>query len=111
MKTKLQLASEPKSNVREAVVWISQDRAVIVEQGRYGQASVETLNRLPAESEGTFEARTIEEIGDHDRIVVAGPADARTAFERTFVAVTHRPDRLVDVEYTIPSSRNAHPAA
>ncbi|HEV8546248.1 MAG TPA: hypothetical protein VGQ64_08125 [Candidatus Limnocylindrales bacterium] len=110
MKTNPQRPSEPNSTLREAVVWIDHDRAVIVEQGRYGQASVETLNRLPAESDGTFEARTIEEIGDHDRVVVAGAADVRMAFERAFVALTHRPDRLVDVESTIPRPRSAHSA-
>jgi hypothetical protein len=31
-------------------------------------------------------------------VTVAGPAFARTSFERALVAVTHRPDRIVDVE-------------
>jgi hypothetical protein len=100
-----------KRAAREAIVWIDRDRAVIVEQGRYGDASVETLSRLPAESEGRFEARTIEEIGDHDRVVVAGSADARTSFERAFVTVTHRPDRLVDLESRVPPPRDKRPMA
>jgi len=29
---------------------------------------------------------------------VSGPADVRTRFDRAYVAVTHRPDRLVDIE-------------
>ena len=35
---------------------------------------------------------------DIDRVLVSGPADIRTDFERVYVGITHRPDRLVDLE-------------
>jgi hypothetical protein len=89
----------------EAVVWIDHDQALIVEQGPDGRESVELLDRAPAESEAAFEARTVDEVVDENRVVVSGPAYARTDFERAYVAVTHRPDRLVDVEPTKPPSR------
>jgi hypothetical protein len=91
----------------EAVVWIDHDQAVIVEQGAGGAEGVELLGREPTESEAAFEARTVDEVVDQDRLVVSGPAFARTEFERAYVALTHRPDRLVDVEPTTPASRKA----
>jgi hypothetical protein len=92
--------NEPNDKAREAVVWIDRDWAVIVEQGLDCRDTVAVLDRRPAESEAIFEARTVEEIIDHDRVVVSGPCEPRTKFERAYVAMTHRPDRLVDVEPT-----------
>jgi hypothetical protein len=88
----------------EAVVWIDHDRAVIVEQDPTGRASVELLDRGLAETEAAFDARMVDEVGDEDRVIVSGPASARTDFERAYVAMTHRPDRLLDVERTKPVS-------
>jgi hypothetical protein len=78
---------------------------VIVEQTPDGQESVELLDRASTESPAAFEARAVHEVVDDDQVVVSGPAAARTEFERTYVAVTHRPDRLVDVEAKKPGSR------
>lgn len=89
----------------EAVVWIDHDQAVIVEHGPDGRESVELLDRATTEGEAAFEARTVHEVVDDDQVVVSGPAHARTEFERVYVAVTHRPDRLVDVEPRTPPSR------
>lgn len=91
----------------EAAVWIEHDRAVIVEQGPDGEDAIEQVDRLPMETEAAFDVRTVDAIGDQDTIIVSGPADARTDFERAYVAVTHRPDRLVDVELTVDSARPA----
>lgn len=82
--------------VCEVAVWIDHDQAVIVDQDSDGQRSVEHLDRAPAESEATFDVRAIDEVIDRERVVVSGPADARLEFERAYVAVTHRPDRLTD---------------
>lgn len=90
---------------QEAVVWIDHDQALIVEHGPDGRDSVERLDRARAESEVAFDARMVHEVVDDDQVVVSGPAHARTEFERAYVAVTHRPDRLVDVEPTTPLSR------
>lgn len=95
----------------EAVVWIDHDQAMIVEQGADGSQSVELLDRAPAESEAAFDARTVDEVVDDDRVVVSGPAFARTDFERAYVAMTHRPDRLVDVEPKTPTPRKVRPTA
>lgn len=96
---------------REAVVWIDHDQAVIVGQEPDGRESVELLDRAPEESEAAFDARTVNEVVDEDRVVVSGPAYARTDFERAYVAVTHRPDRLVDVEPKTSRSRKTRRTA
>jgi len=95
----------------EVVVWIDHARAIIVEHDNSGQ-SVQVVDRLLAEREERFEARAINEVLDRDRVIVSGPAYARTGFERAYVALTHRPDRLVDVQPTtsVPGARQATPA-
>jgi hypothetical protein len=92
---------------RNALVWIDHDQAVIVEQGPSGRNEVELLNRLAAETEAMFDVRAVESVVDRDRVVVSGPAHARTDFERAYVAMTHRPDRLVDVEPN-PTATRSH---
>ncbi len=96
MTTRRTTAEKPSRH--EAAVWIEHDLAVIVEHGPDGDETVERLDRTPEETEAAFDVRTVDEVLDEDRIVVSGPAYARTGFERAYVAVTHRPDRLVDVE-------------
>jgi hypothetical protein len=96
----------PARPAHKVVVWIDHDQAFIVGQSPDGGDSVELIDRAPGESEADFEARTVGEVVDDERVVVSGPAYARTDFERAFVAVTHRPDRLVDLEPgTVPSSK------
>ena len=87
----------PKDPV-EATVWIDHDQAIIATQYPDGTPLVERLGRGAAEPEAAFEARAVDEVLEIDRVTVAGPAFARTGFERAYVAVTHRPERLVDVE-------------
>ena len=78
-------------------VWIDHDHAVISGATR-DHDTVELLERKPDESEAIFEARAVHEVVDEARIVVSGPAFARTGFERAYVAITHRPDRLVEAK-------------
>jgi hypothetical protein len=95
----------------KVVVWIDHTQAFIVGQGSDGRESVELVDRAPGETEADFEARTVGEVIDDEQVVVSGPAYARTGFERAYVAVTHRPDRLVDVESdTIPTGKVRQPA-
>jgi xanthine/CO dehydrogenase XdhC/CoxF family maturation factor len=100
---------EAKRSGHEAVVWIDRERAVIVEQGPDGPETVEVLDRLPAESEARFDARAVDEVIDEARVVVSGPAEVRTQFDRAYVALTHRPDRLVDIEPSAPVPHAARP--
>jgi xanthine/CO dehydrogenase XdhC/CoxF family maturation factor len=106
--TRQQTRARRTKTPREAVVWIDHDRAVIVGHGPDGQDSVAIVDRLPAETESTFDIRTVDETVNEDRVVVSGPAYARTGFERAYVAMTHRPDRIVDVEPTTPHESFIH---
>lgn len=49
------------------------------------------------ESDQVFFARIVHLMGDHERLIVVGPASRRLEFEREYVEICHRPDRLVDV--------------
>lgn len=95
----------------EAVVWIDHEQALIVASEGDGAETVEILDRALIETETAFETRATDAVIDVDRVVVSGPADARTNFERAYVAITHRPDRLVDVEPLRPGHRKARPTA
>ncbi len=85
---------------REAGVWIDHVQAIITEDGARGHR-VQVVDRLLTEQEETFTARAIDKLRDRDRVVVSGPAYARIGFERAYVALTHRPDRLVHASRTV----------
>ena len=82
----------------EATVWIDHHQAVIVDREGDDAETVEILTRGTHEDEAAFDRRAVGELSGEDRVVVTGPAYARTEFERAYVALTHRPDRIVDVE-------------
>ena len=102
--TDVQSHDRINETARQAFVRIDLDRAVI---DAYGPDRPNTVHvdRLPSERVGRFEARSIANIGAHDRLVVSGPAYARTDFERAYVVLTDRPDHLVDAEPTTQTSR------
>ena len=82
----------------EATVWIDHEQAIIATHDLDGSPVVERLARGTTEPEAEFEGRAVDEVLDRDQVNVAGPAYARTSFERAYVAVTHHPERIVDVE-------------
>jgi hypothetical protein len=94
------LTRETDRTVSEAVVWIDHDIALIVASRPDGGERVAILDRNLLETECAFEARATDAVLDADRVLVSGPADIRTDFERTYVAITRRPDRLFDLEAT-----------
>jgi len=82
----------------EALVWIDHTRALIAERRTDGRETMQVIERGSSESEPAFDVRAVRELAGADRIVVSGPAYARTSLERAFVAATHEPERVVDVE-------------
>jgi hypothetical protein len=78
-----------------ASIWIDTNQAVIIRSSAGRPAGVEVLIRLPAETEARFEARTADGVRDVEQVLVAGPRQQQVGFDRAFVALTHRPDRLV----------------
>ena len=85
---------------RESAVWIDDHRAVVVQGGPDDRPIIEILTRGSAEEISRFEARTVDQVIDAPRVVVSGPPGSRVEFERAYVAVTHRPDRLADDDGT-----------
>jgi hypothetical protein len=49
------------------------------------------------EPEQQYLAHVVHEIGDRERVMIVGPTSVRLALEREYVAISHRPDRLVSV--------------
>ena len=87
-----------------AVVWINGRHAVVaVADGEVGITS-STVERV-VESEADFVARIVGAVGDSARVMVLGPTSLRLAVQRAYVAVSHRPDRLVELDRHGPVDR------
>jgi hypothetical protein len=81
--------------LRRASVWIDESQTVIVRTLGRSPAGLEVLVRRRAESEDAFDSRSAKEVTDADEVLVAGTMDQQAGFDRAFVALTRRPDRLV----------------
>lgn len=79
-----------------ASIWIDDDEAVIRSAADDGHAILDRLVRNHGESPMAFDVRVVDEVRDDAIIEVDGPERSRLRFERAYVSVTHRPDRLVD---------------
>ena len=85
-----------------AVVWITGRHAVVaVAHDDVGGITSTTVERI-IESEANFVARIVGAVGDSERVMVLGPASLRLAVQRAYVAISHRPDHLVEVARTGP---------
>lgn len=91
-----------------AVVLIGATEAVIARTRPDGRDEIVRVRRRTRRAGAPpFFVRIIHEVGDRSPVVILGDPTERTAFEREFVAVSHRPDRLVDDA----SVHDAHPEA
>jgi hypothetical protein len=79
-----------------AVVWVDGWHALVArsEEGR------RTVTEVDREASPVLDylLRVARETDDCDLLMILGPGDTRLAFEREYVALYRRPDRLVDVE-------------
>lgn len=78
-----------------AIVWLDR-RHALVARARDGQSVVTEVERN-ADPEVRYLLRVVHEAADCDRVVIMGPDAARIDFEREYVALYRRPDRLIDV--------------
>lgn len=78
-----------------AVVWLDRSHALVA-RGLEGQATITEVERA-SDPEPSYLLRIIHEAVGCDRLVVMGPDASRVAFEREYVAIYRRPDRLIDV--------------
>ena len=75
-------------------IWIDHQQALVTSYPDADRPTVDRITRAPAESEDEFDVRVVDVVIDRPQVEVSGPAFARTRFERAYVAITHRPDRL-----------------
>ena len=80
-----------------AAVWINGRSASLALIDQAGAVSTCSIER-GLEPELAYLAIVVHAIGDRERVVILGPSSMRLALEREYVAIHHRPARLVDVE-------------
>jgi hypothetical protein len=101
-------ATMPHGPLGGAVVLLAATEALVARTRPDGRDEIARVRRrgrgLDAPS---FHVRILHELGDRAPILILGAAAERTAFEREFVAVSHRPDRLMEDA----SVHDAHPEA
>ncbi len=83
-------------NTETAVVRLDPSAALIARIGQDGVVRRASVER-GLDSRQAFFARVVAATADDDCLIVLGPGYARLAFEREYVEICQRPDRLVDV--------------
>lgn len=81
-----------------AITWIDRTSAIVAHTRPAGAIDVARIRADDPAMSGPFLAAVARRIGDCDRVLILGPDVMRTELEREYVTITHRPDRLVDVE-------------
>ncbi len=101
-------ATMPHGHLGGAVVLLAATEAVVARTRADGR---DEITRVPRRSGRTgspaFFLQILRELGDRAPVVIMGAGPERTAFEREFVMISHRPDRLLEDA----SVHDAHPAA
>ncbi len=82
----------------DAVVWVDERHAIVARADAEGIATTE-IRRI-GQPEARYLAHVVHEIGGHEHVMVVGPQIIRLALERAYVAMSHRPDRLISVPPT-----------
>jgi hypothetical protein len=91
-----------------AVVLLAATEAAVARTRPDGRDEVVRVSRRTSRAGAPpFFLRVIHELGDRAPVLIMGSAPDRTAFEREFVTVSHRPDRL----FEDASVHDAHPGA
>ena len=91
------IGTHDANRVDSAVAWTDGREAVVATMALDGEVVTSEIHR-GLSPESPYLASVVRALGDRDRVVILGPASARLALEREYVAIHHRPDRLVDVE-------------
>jgi len=86
-----------------AVVWLDRSHAFIA-RARDGRSIVTEVER-DLDPETRFLLRVAHEAAGCDRVVIMGADAARIAFEREYVALYRRPDRLIDLGPSLAPDR------
>lgn len=86
-----------------AIVWLDR-RHALVARAHEGHSVVTEVVR-ESDPETAYLLRVAHEAAGCDRVVIMGPDDARIDFEREYVSLYHRPDRLIDVGLSFQPAR------
>ena len=86
----------------DAVVWVDERHAIVARSDGGGIETTEI--RRVGLTETRYLARVVHEIGDGKHVMIVGPQPIRLALEREYVAIGHRPDRLIAAP---PAARGA----
>src|SRR5512143_200696 len=78
-----------------AVVWLDRSHALVA-RAHDGHPVITEVDR-DLDPETQYLLRVAHEAADCDRVVIMGPDASRIAFEREYVALYRRPDRLIDL--------------
>lgn len=77
-----------------ALIWLDRSHALIA-RATGGRTKVTEIDR-ELDAEPAYLLRVARETAECDRVVVMGNDAERIAFEREYVALYRRPDRLID---------------
>ena len=77
----------------DAVVWVDERHAIVARADVEGIATTEV--RRVGQPEIRYLARIVHEVADKDHVLIVGPQPIKLALEREYVAISHRPDRLI----------------
>jgi len=101
-------ATLPHGPLGGAVVLLAANEAVIARTRPDGRDEIHRVRRRTRRADAPpFFVRVLHELDDRAPVLILGPAQERTALEREFVLVSHRPDRLLEDA----SVHDAHPEA
>lgn len=103
MNTQINPAADPAAD-RAAVVWLDR-RHALVARARDGHSVVTEVER-DADSDTRYLLRVVHEAAGCDRVVIMGPDASRLEFEREYVTLYRRPDRLIDIGTAFEPGRN-----
>lgn len=93
-------STELRSAIREAtapaaLIWLDRSHALVARPVPRG-AIVTEIHREAGQPERSYLADVAREAAACDRLVVLGPDASRINFEREYVALYRRPDRIID---------------
>ncbi len=101
-------ATLPHEDLGGAVLLLGVREAVLARRRRDGRDEVVRVRRTSrALGAAPYLVRIFDAIGRRSPVLILGRADERTAFEREFVRISHRPDCLLED----PEVHDAHPEA
>jgi hypothetical protein len=92
----MSVLSAPGHEPHAAVIWVDGWHALVA-RNDHGHRTITEIDR-EADPEPEYLLRVAREADDCDRLMIVGPGATRLAFEREYVALYRRPDRLIDAE-------------